>query len=374
MNGPMRHGYRIVGPCSAERRLVDWSAAFQAYAECDPRARVESEAYLSAFTFGGDFAEHLRNTGSTRGFAGACWAPWLWFDIDRAPTAGGIDAALQDARKLAVALSDRYGVDDAAQLWFYSGAKGFHAGIPAALWAPAPSTDFHRVARRLAETIAEAAAVIIDAGVYDKVRAFRGPNSRHPGTGRHKVRLTTDELMHLSAAAILDRAEKPAPFDLPDVPADSADFLVAHWDTAAGQVREQTEAAAQRRAAVTDGDGTTKLNKLTLDFIRNGAAPGAIGAGDENRQRGAGRHRLCYSAAANLAELGAPLPLCFSLLEESALDCGLPPADVRRAVENGWASMQPGVREACDVFNGEVINVQSAPADTSAWPAEGGAA
>lgn len=356
MNGAMRHGYRIVGPCSAERRLVDWSAAFRAYAECDPRARVESEAYLSAFTFGDDFAAHLRATGSTRGFAGACWAPWLWFDIDREPTAGGIDAALEDARKLAVALSDRYGVDDGMQLWFFSGAKGFHAGIPTALWAPAPGVDFHRVARRLAETIAEAAGVLIDVGVYDRVRALRAPNSRHSATGRHKRRLTTDELMHLSAAAILNRAAAPEPFELPDLPTESADFLVAHWDTAAGQVREQAEAAAQRRAAATNGNGAAKLNKLTLDFIRHGAAPGG-GAADADRAAGCGRHRRCYSAAANLAELGAPLPLCLALLEETALDCGLPPSDVRRAVENGWASAQPGVRDACDAFDGEVIAV-----------------
>lgn len=355
MSGAMRHGYRIVGPCSAERRLVDWSAAFRAYAECDPRAHVEAEGYVSAFAFGDDFGEYLRTTGSTRGFAGACWAPWLWFDIDHEPTADGIDAALHDARRLAVALSDRYGVDDAVQLWFYSGAKGFHAGIPTALWAPAPSADFHRVARRLAETIAESAGVRIDVSVYDKVRAFRAPNSRHPGTGRHKVRLTVDELMRWGSAAILSRAEKPAPFELPDVPVDSADLLVAHWDTAAGQVREQTEAAAQRRAAVTNGNAAPKLNKLTLDFIRNGAAPGAIGAGDENRQQGAGRHRLCYSAAANLTELGAPLALCFALLEESALDCGLSPADTRRAIQNGWASSQP------------------VPADASAGDAKGGA-
>lgn len=372
MTGAMQHGYRIVGPCSAERRLVDWSAAFRAYAECDPRARVECEAYLSAFTFGDDFAEYLRATGSTRGFAGACWARWLWFDIDREPTAGGIEAALQDARKLAVALSDRYGVDFGGQLWFFSGAKGFHAGIPTASWAPAPSADFHRVARRLAETIAEAAGVLIDAGVYDKVRAFRAPNSRHPATGWHKRRLTTDELMHWGAAAILSRAEKPAPFELPDLPADSADFLVAHWDTAAAEVRDQAEAAAHRRAGLASGSDAPKLNKLTLDFIRHGAAPGGS-TPDADRAAGCGRHRRCYSAAANLAELGAPLPLCFALLEESALDCGLPPADVRRAVENGWASMQPGVREVCAAFDGEVVDVRAASPTASANAGKGGA-
>ena len=374
MSNAMRYGYRIVGPCSAERRLVDWSNAFRAYAECDPRARVESEAYLSAFTFGNDFGEHLRATGSTRGFAGACCTPWLWFDIDREPTAGGIDAALQEARKLAVALSDHYGVDDALQLWFFSGSKGFHVGIPTALWSPAPRVDFHRVARRLAETIAEAAGVLIDVGVYDKVRAFRAPNSRHPAAGRHKLRLTVDELLHLGSAAILSRAENPEPFELPDEPGDSVNFLVAHWDTAATEVRAQTEAAAQRRAAVANGNGTPKLNKLTLEFIRHGAPPGAIGAGDENRQRGAGRHRLCYSAAANLAELDAPLPLCFALLEESALDCGLPPSDVWRAVKGGWASMQPGVRDVCDAFEGKVIDVKASSSTTLVGAESGGGA
>jgi hypothetical protein len=373
MSGAMRHGYRIVGPCSAERRLVDWSAAFRAYVECDPRARVESEAYLSAFTFGGDFAEHLRATGSTRGFAGACCAPWLWFDIDREPTAGGIDAALKDARMLAVALSDHYGVDDAAQLWFYSGAKGFHVGIPTALWAPAPSLDFHRVARRLAETIAEAAGVLIDVSVYDKVRAFRAPNSRHPRTDRHKIRLATDELMHLRAAAILDRARQPEPFELPDVPAESTDFLVAHWDTAAGQVREQAEAAAQRRAAVASGDAVPRLNRMTLEFIRAGAPPGTPGAGDEDRQRGAGRNQRCYSSAANLAELGAPMELCFALLEEPALDSGLPPSEVRQAIKNGWTSAQRGVREVCDAVDGEVIAVRPAPPHTTPGGVKGDA-
>lgn len=372
MTGAMRHGYRIVGPCSAERRLVDWPAAFRAYAECDPRARVESEAYLSAFTFGDDFAEHLRATGSTRGFPGACWAPWLWFDIDREPTAGGIDAALHDARKLAVALSDKYGVDDAAQLWFYSGAKGFHVGIPTALWAPAPSVDFHRIVRRLAETIAEAADAPIDVSVYDKVRAFRAPNSRHPATGRHKRHLTTDEVMELSAAAILDRAGKPEPFELPDPPAESADFLVAHWDTAAAQVREQAEAAEHRRVGLASGSNAPKLNKLTLDFIRHGAAPGG-GAADADRATGCGRHRRCYSAAANLAELGAPLPLCLALLDESALDCGLPPSDVRRAIENGWASVQPGVRNVCSTFAGEVVKVMTTPTDPSEGAVKDGA-
>ena len=330
-------GFRVLGPTTESRRSVVWGNAFRAHAECDPRAACERGSYLSAFTFAQDFDDYLATTGSTAGFSGMCWAPWLWFDIDRAELADALDAA----RRIAVALADGFGVDDAVQLWFFSGAKGFHCGIPTALWEPLPSVDFHRVCRRFAEGIAEAAGVPIDTGVYDKVRIFRAPNSRHPKTGRHKVYLSVDELLHLSVQAILDLAAKPREFEIPDVPTMSTDFLVAHWDQAGGQVRDQAAAAEHRRVAVANGTAAPRLNKLTRDFICAGAPPGTSGTVEENRELGAGRHRRLYSAAANLAELGAPLPLCVALLEESALDCGLSPTDVRRAIENGWAGTRP---------------------------------
>lgn len=122
-------------------------------------------------------------------------------------------------------------------------------------------------------------------------------------------------------------------------------------------MQRETDARAGRLAS---GDAPNKLNRATLDFIREGASVGD-------------RHRLLYSAAANLAELGAPLALCASLLTEAALDCGLTPTDTRRAIENGWASAQPGIRGVCGTFGGEVIAVQPAPADTWANAGKGGA-
>jgi len=339
-----KYGFRVVGPATEPRRPVDWGAAFRAHAECDPRSAPEHESYLSAFTFGRDFADYLTSTGSTKAYPGPCWSPYVWADIDRAESAGGIAAALDAARRIAVALSDTYGVDDAVQLWFFSGSKGFHAGVPTCLWEPSPGLDFHRICRRLSEGIAEAAGVQIDTGVYDKVRIFRAPNSRHPKTGRHKVFLSVDELLHLSAPGILDLAAKPRPFEIPDAPTESGDFLVAHWDKAGGQVRDQAEAKTERRV---NGNGSDKLNRATLAFIREGAT-----AGD--------RHRLLYSAAANLAELGCRVPLAYALLSEAALDSGLTPADVRRQIECGIASTLPGVAEACAKTGGTVVAVRPA--------------
>src|SRR5262249_28738914 len=203
------YAFRIVGPTWERRRPVLADVAFRAYAACDDRAQVEREAYLSAFCFGLDFYRLLESTGSTAGFAGACGSAWLWFDIDRA---GDLAAALADARRLAAFVLARYPtLDDDDVLAFYSGSKGFHVGIPSSLWGPAPAGTFNRVARRFAERLAERAGVAIDGGVYDKVRAFRAPNSRHPKTGLHKRRLSHDELLGYRWSARCNWPSDPTP-------------------------------------------------------------------------------------------------------------------------------------------------------------------
>jgi hypothetical protein len=322
-----RLGFRVLGSATTRRRPVDAGAALAGYATCDPRAEVEREAYLSAFTYGEEFRRHLRETGSCKGYDGPCWAPWLWWDIDRE---GDLDAALRDARRLAASVLQRYpALDDDDLLLFFSGSKGAHVGLPVT-WGPAPSVTFHRVARRLAEALAAAAGVSIDTGVYDKVRLFRAPNSRHPKTGLHKRRLTFDELMHLSADRVRQFAAAPEPFDLPCVTA--ADVrAVADWQAAEAAVISEAEAKAQRRAAV--ADGAPRLNRATLDFIRDGADQGD-------------RHRLLFSAAANLAEFDCPPALAHALLTEAALDSGLTPADVRRQIDCGLAHAGQGAAHA----------------------------
>ncbi len=324
------YGFRIVGPCTSERRLVDHARAFAAYCAADARAGVECESYLSAFTFGDAFRDHQCATGSTKGYAGPCGGSWLWFDIDRDDSAGGIDAALRDARTLAVQLGERFAVADDGLLAFYSGSKGFHMGLPLDGFTPEPGLLFHRVARRLAGDVAEAAGVAIDTGVYDRVRAFRAPNSRHPKTGRHKRRLSVDELLHLPAARIVELAGEPEPFDLPDATdTRCGPELPAAWHDATERVRQEAEAETERRKAIASGDATARLNRSTMDYLREGASVGD-------------RHRLLFSASANLAECGATLHLCRELLVEAALDSGLPPADVERQIRCGYEHVVSG--------------------------------
>ena len=204
-------GFRIVGDCRNERRLIDWPSAFLAYAECDKRTETNRESYLSAFCFGDEFRTRLGATGTTKGYAGETWSPWLWFDID----ADDIGQAVDDARRLAMSLVERFTLDDSDLLLFFSGAKGFHVGLPTSLFDPQPSKSFHLACRQFAEAVATWANVAIDSGVYDRVRAFRAPNSRHPKTGRYKRFLTLDGLLTLPAARIVELAAEPEPFELP---------------------------------------------------------------------------------------------------------------------------------------------------------------
>lgn len=307
-----RYGFRVVGSPFDERRLVDWQAAFLAYADCDERAETDRESYLSAFTFGADFRDYLDATGSTRGYSGACGSPWLWFDIDRTD----LDTATRDARRLAAGLAERFKLDDEL-LIFFSGSKGFHLGLPMALCgSPAPSADFHRVARRFAERQADCCQVAIDTGVYDRVRLFRAPNSRHPKTGLFKRWLDLEQLLHLRTAAIVELARETEPFDLREPPAPNSQ-AVDDWQAAGADV---ARAATVRQARQARGGAT--LNRSTLDFLRDGA-----GTGD--------RHRLLFSAAANLAELHCSPALAHELLTEAGLDSGLPPGEVRRQIDCG---------------------------------------
>ena len=95
-------GFRVVGHRAGRRRLVDWRAALAAYAECDPKAQLEREAYLSHFVFGRDFAEYLEREETEKGYNGPCAADWVFWDIDRPDD---LEHALRDARRLAGTLS-----------------------------------------------------------------------------------------------------------------------------------------------------------------------------------------------------------------------------------------------------------------------------
>ena len=314
-------GFRVSGHAMETRRLVDAAAAFSAHCSDDPKAETHRECYLSAFEFGDDFRDYVEIHDSVKGFNGLCWARWLWFDIDQE---NDLQAALQDARKLAAFIVERYALDGDELLAFFSGAKGFHLGLPLSLCGPLlPSGDFNRIAKQLAEGLAGLAGATIDTGVFDSVRLFRAPNSTHPKTGLRKRRMTYEELLGLKLDRIKQLAAEPLAFDVPDDPATN-EQAAADWRDACDDLQRKAAAIGERRER-SGATGSGRLNRATFVLIREGAATGD-------------RHRALFAAAANLAEFGCPPPLVHELLTEAGLDCGLSPSDVRRAIDCGLKS------------------------------------
>jgi len=269
----------------------------------------------------------------------------VWLDIDRDEAAGGVARALADTKRLVDALDERFGVPRGVLVPFVSGGKGMHLGIPTALWAPPASADFHAVARQFAETVAAGAGVGVDVAVFDRVRAFRAPNSRHPKTGLHKRFVPVEILDTVTVNGVLSLARTPEPFDVPSTDGvESADMLVSVWERASRAVAEKSAAAEQRRVEIANGDRAATLNRKTRAFLA-----GEVAVGE--------RHPRLYSAAANLAELGCPLSAVRALLTEPALDLGLPPKDVARQIECGHAAAHPLVAHAAAVFGGTVTKV-----------------
>ena len=182
-----------MGGTDNARQLVD-------YAKClaHPAARCEVPAYLSAFVYPVEFRRHLETTGSTRDYRGPVGVPSVKWDIDRD---GNLDAALNDTRRLAAFLADRYRLDADDLLIGFSGSKGFHVELPIG-WMVEASPDANMICRLFAERAANDIGVVIDSGVYDKVRPFRAWNSKHPRTGLRKIRIELDDLLVSSAASI----------------------------------------------------------------------------------------------------------------------------------------------------------------------------
>lgn len=311
-------GFRIVGGKCNERRLVDWRAAFLAYCAGDDRIDTTEEAYLSAWMFPAEFQE-LQDPNlalRTKGYSGPCGGDWLWIDIDRAGQPG---EALRDARTLIRAVVDRYQANIEEVLVFFSGDKGFHIGLPSIWFNPEPSCDFTNIVKSVCLTLGDSCGVVIDASIYDRVRAFRAPNSRHPKTGLHKVMISPDELQQLTIEGIQKKAKHPNLIDLTENVSFVIPRAIDDWQAASKEVQEAQLSRDESRTSNPSG----KLNRATLLFIREGAGSGE-------------RAKMLFSAAANLTEIGCPLHAVTELLTEAGRDSGLSPSEVKRQIQCGF--------------------------------------
>ncbi len=310
-----KHGFRVVGALSAPRKLVTWRKAFAAHCagELDT-----GEAYLSAWCYPQDLLAHMKNVGGVAGYTGPCWADWVPLDIDGAGEDPVADALSRTCSLLTWVHSKGAHLNKLS-CWF-SGCKGFHVLLPNIGLALAPEPDFRQTARAFVARIGQESGCNPDLSIYDAVRLFRSPNSRHPKTGLYKVAFRADELLGMSTEAVRGMAVEPRPGDVPE-PGSWCDWSIGGlWAD-----------AEKETASTTPVDPATRidLNRLTLEFIGSGAPNGE-------------REHRCFSAAANLAEFGADERLAKALLLKAAVDSGLSPSEAQRAIQCGVRHVKGG--------------------------------
>jgi hypothetical protein len=311
---------RVVGSLTSRREIVDYRKAILAYAHADPAAQYELPAFLSVYSFPQMFKIHVESTESTAGYTGPIGVPTMHFDIDRADLA----VAIHDAARLVSYLVDRYGDD---VLVHFSGSKGFHVMVPTVGFIE-PAPDNPRIVKALACCLARDADVVIDEGVYDGVRLWRAPNSRHQKTGCHKVRIDLDDLPFLEPDEVRRLAGQPVAYEPPN-PSEPAARLVEDWNATTQAVRANADERRPLRPGAAsvrmlNQETLRRINRLTRLLITD---PTSVQVGE--------RHRVLLSAAANLAEFQTVDELICALLTEPGLDTGLPPADVARQIRCG---------------------------------------
>lgn len=294
------------------------------------------EGYLGLFTYGHEMADHLEAYGTTAGFRGPLFADFLWLDIDRP---NDLEGAYGDTARLLLEADVLLGGQPA--MAFYSGAKGFHVGIPLAAFgdAPKPGPNFHKQARAVACALAKRAHVKIDTAIYDPVRLFRAPNTKHPKSGKYKIPLHPAELVAYRLFTIQAVADKPRPRADWTADVKPTEAAANFWRAAAGAVddwtpttpkTEQTECSDKpdkptcclcEKQILTTGETVPRLRRATRDFLFVGPLEGE-------------RNNGLFQAVCDCVRCGWSATVVWSLFPDIGRKLGLSRSEVEATIKS----------------------------------------
>ena len=314
MQNEFSRGVIVRGSPASPRKVCTWNKAFETYLGAD--ATTDGEAYLSAFMYpDAIFLDHVRENGFA-GYQGAVYAQYVPMDFDNEDDPA---AAIENAQKLLRWLETTTAADLGAVVACYSGSKGAHIRLPIGGLVCAPSPHFPVICKAFALLIArDAGAAHLDRGIYDAARILRLPNTRHGKTGRLCVPFSGADYVRMSPAAIIEAGNGERRDAIPNTDGGAwCDWnLQPYWKRAEAYVEKQQATTPEKS---TDRE---KLNRATLEFIRDGARNGE-------------RHNRLFQAAANLGEFGASEKLARALLMEAARDSGMPLSEIESTIVSG---------------------------------------
>ena len=233
---------RLSSPAPTDFSCVDtaingaWNRnRVMALADFHPPSHVP-DVFATYFRFTSELADYAETNPlvaphkrpSVKGYRGQAFAPFLPVDCDDADHP---HRAQTDAMRIVRTLQARHDVPPAAIRIYFSGGKGFSLEIPGALFGGfPPAADLSARFKRLVVDLFGDCSTL-DPSIYETVRLWRWPNSRHGTSRLFKIRLSLRELETLSMDAIRVLAASPRP-SLPDPPDDdwdAAPSLVDAW-------------------------------------------------------------------------------------------------------------------------------------------------
>jgi|SRR5215216_4553578 len=142
---------------------------------------------------------------SVAGYPGDAVTDIVPFDFDQE---GNLERALIDARGFVRRL-DAYGINANLVGVFFSGHKGFSIDVPAEVFGGfEPRPDIGEMLKSLALDLAGDLPTL-DKSIYQKIRLWRTPDTKHRKSGLYKVRLSILELYNLDLASIKGLAAAP---------------------------------------------------------------------------------------------------------------------------------------------------------------------
>ena len=356
-------GFACQGVAVRQKQKIRWLETFKAACSCNPYIINQTDFFLSLYSFDKGLIEHFRQTGnSVAGYCGACYCPFIWFDIDR----GNLTDAQKDAARLVEYLTQTPADSDSDSglivpdtesiLIFFSGSKGFHVGVPIAVFGDGakPGKEFPGQYKRAALEVARRAGVAVDRSVYDRQRLFRCPNTKHSKSGLFKIPLSFFELTACKTIdEIKQRAQRPRRLVWVESERDKVDIDAVRFSPAVkpvpGAVALWNEAQADMFSALPamgqsvnedmgqpgaerpfspcqnrfpDGSSVPRIRRDTLNYIQHGAQEG--------------KRAVClFNAVADCIRCGWNRTSVESLFYTIGNQTGLYWSEVRKQIEAG---------------------------------------
>jgi hypothetical protein len=115
-----------------------------------------------------------------------------------------------DALRAIAFFSAIFGIDDKDIRIYFSGKKGIHLIIPAQVLGLKPDKELNDIFKLIALDVHKLSQhKTVDTRIYDRVRLFRLPSSKHPDTGLYKVSMSYQQLLKWSYDEVKEWASKP---------------------------------------------------------------------------------------------------------------------------------------------------------------------